>query len=74
VRPSFREKGLDLLRFAVRVMAQFVDPPLSTIRLPFDEMGREAARQFVARMEKWSGVGRRVMDFGVVEGRTVASV
>lgn len=56
------------------VMAQFVDPPLSTIHLPFDEMGREAARQLVARMEKWSGEGRRVMDFGVVEGRTVAPV
>lgn len=56
------------------VMAQFVDPPLSTVHLPFDEIGREAARHLVALMERRRYEGRRVMDFRLVEGRTVRSL
>ncbi len=54
------------------VMAQFVDPPLSTIHLPFHDLGAEAARLLLDRLAGRPAPAMRVMGFHLVARDSVA--
>ncbi|MGH2341707.1 LacI family DNA-binding transcriptional regulator [Segnochrobactraceae bacterium EtOH-i3] len=54
------------------VMAQFVDPGLTTIHLPFQELGTEAARLLLDRLAGRQAPAMRVMGFHLVDRASVA--
>lgn len=54
------------------MMAQFADPPLTTINMPFDEMGAEAATQLLHMIEHRKPQRLRPLEFRLVPGKTVA--
>lgn len=55
------------------VMAQFVDPKLSTVRLPFEELGAVAASELLALIGRSEEREAGPLHFELVEGATVAS-
>lgn len=54
------------------VMAQFVDPALTTIHLPFDDLGSAAARLLLDRLAGKPAPAMRVMGFHLVTRDSVA--
>lgn len=55
-------------------MAQFADPPLSTIHLPYPEMGDAAARQLLDLVDGGDGQALRVMPCHLVDRGSVMTL
>jgi DNA-binding LacI/PurR family transcriptional regulator len=53
------------------VMAQYVDPPLTTIHLPYRKMGGFAAEQLLGRLAGKAPAGPHFLDFHLVERASV---
>ncbi|WP_142850821.1 LacI family DNA-binding transcriptional regulator [Telmatospirillum sp. J64-1] len=62
---------LSLIGCGDTVMAQFVDPPLTTVHLPFRGMGEAAATLLLAEIDRQPSDTPRAMDFHLVERETV---
>ncbi|MBR0724185.1 LacI family DNA-binding transcriptional regulator [Bradyrhizobium manausense] len=56
------------------VMAQYVDPPLTTIHLPFKRMGEIAAAQLLRGLESHRLNGRKVLDYQLMDRQSVRSL
>jgi LacI family transcriptional regulator len=56
------------------VMAQYVDPPLTTIHLPYRKMGQFAAEQLLGRLNGTVAAGPHFFDFHLVERASVRSL
>jgi len=75
---AIREQGLSvpddisIIGCSDSVMAQYVDPPLTTIHLPFRRMGEVAAEQLVRALADTSTAGLSFMPFHLETRRSVA--
>lgn len=56
------------------VMTQYVDPPLTTIHLPFRRMGELAAQQLLGQLNGQDPSGLQLLDFHLVERETVRAL
>lgn len=57
-----------------QVMTQYVDPPLTTIHLPFREMGERSARRLLEQLAGSPPGGIEYMDFHLVERESVRTL
>ncbi len=76
---AIREQGLSvpddvsIVGCSDSIMAQYVDPPLTTIHLPFRRMGEIAAEQLVLALAGRSTAGLRFMPFHLETRCSVAT-
>jgi LacI family transcriptional regulator len=77
---AIREAGLSvpadisIIGCSDSVMAQYVDPPLTTIRLPFKRMGELAAEQLLRCLNETRQGGLSLLDFHLMDRQSVRSV
>jgi LacI family transcriptional regulator len=55
-------------------MTQYVDPPLTTVHLPFRQMGERAARRLLDQLAGAPPSGLEYMDFHLVERVSVRTL
>lgn len=67
-------QDVSLIGCGDQVMTQYVDPPLTTIHLPFREMGERAARRLLDQLDGAPPSGLEYMDFRLVERASVRTL